>query len=186
MKKSALALIPLLAAAPLCSASALGSFGARAGYGLHFSDSDPTVKSDGEPTSFVGGAAWKLDVLVAAVEVDLLYRRAALEVGDTKFNEDRFSVGALGRFSIPIVPLFFSLDLVGGLEPRFFVTGSKGVEDDAKAMTLYLPVGVGASLDLQLIDLNLDMRYERQLTPSLKSDEDARSHNLTFLAGVFF
>ena len=184
MTKSALALIPLLAAAPLCSASALGSFGARAGYGLHFSESDPTVKSNGEPTSFVGGAAWKLDVLVAAFEVDLLYRRKAFDAGGG--NEDRFSVGALGRFSIPIVPLFFSLDLVGGLEPRFFVTGSKGVEDDAKAMTLYLPVGVGASLDLQLIDLNLDMRYERQLTPSLKSDEDARSHNLTFLAGVFF
>ena len=182
MKKSALALIPLLAAAPLCSASALGSFGARAGYGLHFSD--PEGKGAEEPTSFVGGAAWKLDVLVAAVEVDLLYRRKAFDGGGG--NEDRFSVGALGRFSIPIVPLFFSLDLVGGLEPRFFVTGSKGVEDDAKAMTLYLPVGVGASLDLQLIDLNLDMRYERQLTPSLKSDEDARSHNLTFLAGVFF
>ncbi len=184
MKKSALALIPLLAAAPLCSASALGSFGARAGYGLHFSD--PEVKGAEEPTSFVGGAAWKLDVLVAAIEVDLLYRRAAQEIEGKNTNTDRFSVGALGRFSIPIVPLFFSLDLVGGLEPRFFVTGSKGVEDDAKAMTLYLPVGVGASLDLQLIDLNLDMRYERQLTPSLKSDEDARSHNLTFLAGVFF
>ena len=66
MKKSALALIPLLAAAPLCSASALGSFGARAGYGLHFSD--PEVKGAEEPTSFVGGAAWKLDVLVAAGE----------------------------------------------------------------------------------------------------------------------
>jgi len=184
MKKSALALIPLLAAAPLCSASALGSFGARVGYGLHFTD--PEVKGIDEPTSLVGGAAWKLDVLVAALEVDLLYRRAALEVAGESINEDRFSVGALGRFSIPIVPLFFSLDLVGGLEPRFFVTGSKGVEDKAKAMTLYLPVGVGASLDLQLIDLNLDVRYERQLTPSSKSNEDMRSHNLTFLAGVFF
>ena len=43
MKKSALALIPLLAAAPLCSASALGSFGARAAI-LSPRTSDPFLR----------------------------------------------------------------------------------------------------------------------------------------------
>lgn len=187
MKKSALALIPLLAAAPLCSAHALGSFGARVGYGLHMSDPEPAKGAD-EPTMIAIGAAWQLDLLVAKLEADLMWRRSS--TSDPDVSVDRLGLTALGRFGIPLVPAVFSLDLIGGLEPRFLIgTDPSAGEDFQESMVLFLPVGVGGTLNLQAVELNLDIRYEHQLTASGKGSkalEDYRSNNLTFLAGVFF
>jgi hypothetical protein len=103
---------------------------------------------------------------------------------------DRLGLAALGRFGIPLVPAVFSLDLIGGLEPRFLIgTDPSALEDFQESMVLFLPVGVGGTLNLQAVELNLDIRYEHQLTASGKGSkalEDYRSNNLTFLAGVFF
>jgi hypothetical protein len=184
MKKSVFALVPLLVAAPLCSAHALGSFGARVGYGLHISDPEPV----NEPTMIAVGAAWQLDLLVAKIEADLLWRRST--TSDPEITVDRLGLAALGRFGIPLVPGVFSLELIGGLEPRFLIGADpSGVENGEEAMVLFLPVGVGGALNLLAVELNLDIRYEHQLTASgkgSKAAEDYRSNNLTFLAGVFF
>jgi hypothetical protein len=61
--------------------------------------------------------------------------------------------------------------------------------DSLESMYLYLPIFIGATLDLKLLTANLDIRYERQLTAHIKKDkgdEDARFHELVFMAGVLF
>ncbi len=179
-------------------AMALGTkFGVRAAYGLGFPDPDKGVDS---ASAFQAGLAAQLDLAILAIEVDALWARQTttfdLMGSSVDATADRVAFPVLVRGGFPLIPAFLSLDFGGGLEPRFAIGASvdgkdkgptgKEYADSMKSMTLYLPIFIGATLDLKLITANLDIRYERQLTASSEDDDDARFHELLFMAGVLF
>lgn len=187
MKKTAAAILAGAVITGAASpASALGlKYGVRAGTGITFPDQDPAPKED--PSVFAAGLGLLLDLAIIGVEVDALYLKHS---GENDSSASYIAVPALGRFNFPIIPAFLSLDFFAGLEYRLGIglDGGKGVGelDDHQKNPLYLPIGIGGTLDLKIIQLNLDMRYERQLTAHNDFDEDARIHELLFMAGAFF
>lgn len=192
MKKSAAFLAGAMVVAAASPAAALGlNYGVRAGYGIGMPDPDDGVDS---ASVIDAGLAVMLDLAILGLEVDLLYNRQTTKAkGGGESNVGNIAIPILARGSFPVIPMFLSLDFGGGLEPRFPISaeaeaGGKTVDfkDDLESMPLYLPIFIGTTLDIKLVKLNLDIRYERQLTASSKSNEDARFHELVFMAGGFF
>jgi hypothetical protein len=192
MKKSAAFLAGAMVVAAASPAAALGlNYGVRAGYGIGMPDPDDGVDS---ASVIDAGLAVMLDLAILGLEVDLLYNRQTTKFkGGGEANVGNIAIPILARGSFPVIPMFLSLDFGGGLEPRFPISaeadiGGKTVDfkDDMESMPLYLPIFIGTTLDIKLVKLNLDIRYERQLTASSKTNEDARFHELVFMAGGFF
>ena len=197
MTKSAAILAGAMVVAAASPAAALGlKYGVRAGYGMGMPDPDKGV--DSASVLDVGGALM-LDLAILGLEVDLLYNRQTTTFkGDLDAVQSNIAIPVLARGSFPLIPAFLSLDFGGGLEPRFPIGATfdgedkvAGVKlaDSLESMYLYLPIFVGATLDLKILTANLDIRYERQLTAHIKKDkgdEDARFHELVFMAGVLF
>lgn len=210
MTKSAAILTGAMVLAAASPAAALGlKYGVRAGYGIGMPDPDKGV--DSASVIDVGGAVL-LDLAILGLEADLLYNRQTTTTKADKTLGIKSADGVVGNLAIPVlargsfplVPMFLSIDFGGGLEPRFPIHASfdgkskcaaptatdpaatKDCTDNLKSMPLYLPIFIGATLDLKIITANLDIRYERQLTASKESDEDARFHELVFMAGVLF
>ena len=174
-----------LCTAASTSAQALGSFGVRLGTGMTMSDPEPKAGAE-EPTPIVAGLAYRIDLIVVGVEADLLFHRFSFDKG----TEDRLALPVIVNGSLPLVPGFVALNFGAGLEPRFLIgADDNGVDisDDGKSMVMYLPISVGAELDLQVVKGMLDIRYERQLTPHFKGKpkEDHRAHEVLVMAGVF-
>lgn len=194
MKKSAAFLAGAMVVAAASPAAALGlNYGVRAGYGIGMPDPDDGVDS---ASVIDAGLAVMLDLAILGLEVDLLYNRQTTKFkGGIEGVQSNIAIPILARGSFPVIPMFLSLDFGGGLEPRFPIGTTldgedkvAGVDlaDDQESMPLYLPIFIGTTLDIKLVKLNLDIRYERQLTASSKSNEDARFHELVFMAGGFF
>jgi hypothetical protein len=195
MNKSAAFLAGAMVVAAASPAAALGlNYGVRAGYGIGMPDPDKGVDS---ASVLAAGLGVMLDLAILGLEVDLLYNRQTTTYkGDIEGVVGNIAIPVLARGSFPVIPAFLSLDFGGGLEPRFPISAtldgeSKGADgkeytENLESMPLYLPIFIGATLDIKLVKLNLDIRYERQLTASSKADEDARFHELVFMAGGFF
>ena len=181
-----------LCTAASTSAQALGSFGVRLGTGMTMSDPEPKAGAEEpkagaeEPTPIVAGLAYRIDLIVVGVEADLLFHRFSFD----KVTEDRLALPVIVNGSLPLVPGFVALNFGAGLEPRFLIGADDNgadISDDRKSMVMYLPISVGAELDLQVVKGMLDIRYERQLTPHFKGKpkEDDRAHEVLVMAGVF-
>jgi hypothetical protein len=207
MTKSAAILAGAMVVAAASPAAALGlKYGVRAGYGIGMPDPEKNI--DSASVLDVGGAVM-LDLAILGLEVDLLYNRQStttkvdLGAGSVSFDsvQSNIAIPVLARGSFPLIPMFLSLDFGGGLEPRFPIGatvdgkdkpegGGDAYADSLESMYLYLPIFIGATLDLKLLTANLDIRYERQLTSHVAkgtSDaKDARFHELVFMAGVLF
>ena len=193
MKKSAAFLAAAMVVGAASPAVALGlNYGVRLGYGVGMPDPDKGV--DSASVMDVGGAIL-LDLAIIGIEADLLYNRqtATTKAGDGV--QSNIAIPVLVRGSLPIIPLFLSLDFGGGLEPRFPIgttfdgedkVGGVKLADDRESMPIYLPLFIGGTLDLKLLKVNMDIRYERQITASSKADGDARFHELVFMAGALF
>lgn len=194
MKKSAAFLAAAMVVGAASPAVALGlNYGVRLGYGVGMPDPDKGV--DSASVMDVGGAIL-LDLAIIGIEADLLYNRQT----ETRKAGDRvrsnIAIPVLVRGSLPIIPLFLSLDFGGGLEPRFPISlevdgkskpeGGKEYSDSLESMPIYLPLFIGGTLDLKLLKVNMDIRYERQITAHSKADGDARFHELVFMAGALF
>jgi len=184
MNKKAAILAGAMVVGAASPAAALGlKYGARLGTGITFPDPEP----DGVDISvFAGGLGVLLDLAIIGIEIDAMYLRHSASKGDA--TDSWIALPALGRFNFPVIPAFLSLDFFAGLEYRLGIGAEAGGKDfgDDQQSPLYLPVGIGGTLDLKIIQLNLDMRYERQLTAHSKGADDARIHELLFMAGAFF
>ena len=169
------------------ASTAFADFGARLGTGIIMYDEDP------EPDSsfpLAVGAAWKMDILVATLEVDALYWRDSSESGSIEASTSWIATPVLGKFGFPVIPAFLSIDVGAGFEPRFHLStevDGKDVGDDLKmkSMVFYVPVLLGVTLDLKIITPSVEIRYERQITEAAEGS-DQRAHELMFMAGVFF
>jgi len=115
--------------------------------------------------------------------------------GKVDYSYADLALPVMGKFGFPILPGFFSADVGLGIEPRFALSAEvdgKDVNDDRESLVWYRPLVVGGTLDLKLLTLGLDIRYERQLTASAKDaggvklSEKVRHHQLMFFAGAFF
>jgi hypothetical protein len=184
MKRRAIAAILgaglLLASAP---AFAMGQFGARFGFGLGFHNDEA-----GDPdssTAFAAGLAYTLDLAVLDLEIDALYWGNSTTKPDA--DSAYLAVPVIAKFGIPVVPF---LTLGAGLNPRFLLSAEQGgndVADKFATMVLYLPILVGVTIPLGIVDLGVEARYELQLTAADKDGEsDARVHQLVFMGGVDF
>lgn len=168
------------------SAAALGvNYGARLGIGPGFGSGNDAVE-DADFNSLVLGAAVKLDLVLLGLEVDVLWNQVNT---DNDTTASSISTPIIGTFSFPLVPLLFDLNAGLGLEPRFHlsttVDGTEVKDDPTEDMVLYLPVVLGGTLNLPILDVDLQIRYLHQLTESQK-DSDVRVHHLLFMAGAFF
>lgn len=177
----------LFSAAP---AMALGTFGAKLGVGLSNSyDGLPDGASidEDQPSTFIIGAAWKMDVAMIRVEANALYWSDTNDAGakDTKVNS--MALPVLAKFDISPLPIL-KLSFGAGLEPRYLLSTTGIDESDLETMVMYMPIAIEGAINLQVISIGLELRYERQLTSSYKASglEDVRNHQIVALGGIFF
>lgn len=161
-------------------AFALGQLGVRLGMGAE-SGAGPGAEA-GVPTA--AGAAWKADLTLVGLEVDALYRRTTYET-DPGATEAHLGLPVTARVDVPLVPALLGLEFGAGVEPRFRLSGRNPEQGDAEDVVWYVPFVFGATLDLQVISANTEVRYERQVTDAISGD-DARNHQLMFFVGAFF
>ncbi len=199
MKKTTAFLVAALAMCAASPAMALGlKYGARLGYGMGMPD--PSKGVDSASVMDVGLGV-QLDLAIVGIEVDALYNRQTItpKGGGGDSVTGNIALPILGRFSLPVIPLLLSLDFGAGLEPRFPISatvdgkdkptgipGAKAYKEGLTAMPLYLPILIGATLDLHFITANLDLRYERDLTQLNKKGSAVKNHEFVAMAGVFF
>lgn len=192
MRTLSLALLCLTLGAS--SASALGKFGVRAGTGTSFYDSDVDDATEPDITPFAAGLAWRFDQALLGVEVNALWWQNSIEMdldalGTFKATETRLALPLIGRINFPIVPLVLDLNVGGGLEPRFLIStedeNGKDLSDDAEMMVLYMPIAVGATINAGPLGVQVDLRYERQITEHNKENKD-KVHQIMLFGGVFF
>ncbi len=165
------------------SAMALGQFGVRVGTGASFPDGEGADDVDGG-VPFAAGAAFRFDLAMLALEADALYWRNTYEVGDEELKENRLALPVTARLDISPVPIL-GLEVGAGVEPRFLLDGDKFGGEEQKSAIWYLPVVLGATIDLQVLTLNGEIRYERQLSDTAEGS-DFKNHQLMFFAGAFF
>ena len=186
----AAAAIALTAAAP---AFALGKFGARVGSGVSFYNIDIEGASEPDITPFAIGAAFKLGLGPIGVEADALYWSHTSDDNGVETSETRLALPVMGKFDISPLPVI-KVEIGAGIEPRFLLSAERtqngkttDESDGQKGMVMYIPVSLGAGLNLQVLELNLEARYERQITDHLEEGGDkVRHHQLMIFAGAFF
>ena len=185
MKKyiSALALGAILLGSS--SAMALGTFGVRLGTGLSFYDGD--AESEPEVAPFALGASWLLDLSVVELEIDALYwRDTQTTEGAPDLTMSYIATPAIARVSFGLIPKLFSISVGGGLESRFLISSDPGVaEDTLKSTVIYLPISLIGKLNLALLTIGLEVRYEYQVTDRYKGNSD-KVNQLVFMGGVDF
>jgi hypothetical protein len=164
------------------SALALGQFGVRVGTGASFPDGEGADDVDAA-VPFAIGAAFRFDLAMLALEADALYWRNSYEAGEEDVSENRLALPVTARLDISPVPVL-GLEIGAGVEPRFLHDGDD-LGGEQKSTVWYLPVVLGATIDLQVLTLNGELRYERQLTDTVDGS-DFRNHQLMFFAGAFF
>lgn len=181
----------LTAAALLLSAtgaSALGlKLGARVGGGTGIYSGDGDFDED--ITAFAVGAAARFDLVLLAIEADLLWRRNTWEQLGQDAEIQRIGIPVTARFGFPLVPGFLSAEIGAGLEPRFLLNAEFGGVDISKNLNdqvLYLPLVAGIDLDLKVIGAGLELRYEHQLTNESDDPTEYKIHQFMVFGGVFF
>ena len=174
------------------SVYAFGSFGVRVGTGLSFVELEndlPSGVDEPEVSPFALGVSYQINLPMVEIEANALWWRNASTVGSAEIQSSYIALPVIARASIPLVPALLSLNVGGGLEPRFHLTTSSDdvdVDDsDIKSMVMYLPISIGGTINLQLVSLGLDIRYERQLTDHSELGSD-RIHQLMFFGGANF
>lgn len=190
------AMAPLVLLMMTTSAHALGELGVRGGAGIGFVVSDHDGADQVEVSPIALGAAWVLELGLVEFEVDALWRRTTLSVGEVETVEDYIGVPVLARLSIPIVPLVFSASLGIGIEPRIHLQSEHTIGGQApgadasfapyEATVMYLPIVGGLEVDARVARIALDMRYEQQLTEAFSGQGKDRVHSLMFMGGAFF
>ena len=194
MRGSALIATLLVCLSAPAAAQGLGGFGIRAGAGLGitFSEQDAEFDThDGLPVPIAVGPAWQIDIPLAKFEANLLYRReleTAAAVG-AQYVEHRLSLPLMLKLNIPGIPVF---EAGIGIEPRLLLTADGGTEeapaDILETFVWYAPLSVGGTFDLEAFALNVELRFEFQLSNhyvGLQADE-ARTHHLMLFVGGFF
>ncbi len=175
----------------LFATSAHAGFGVRLGAGTGFLQTDNDYEPD-SISAWTVGAAYKLDLTVLELEIDALWKSTTVTGETNEATSNYFTIPVIASISLPLVPGFFSLSFGAGLEPQFFVSSDpeleKEAEDAQASMVLALPVQVGATIDLQIIAVGIDVRYEHQLTETVTEGpaQDDRLHRLMFMGGAFF
>lgn len=189
MRKTMMAAVAMLGLFAAGEAMALGvNYGLRLGTGSGF-DRDDKLGEDASIFPFAIGPAVKLSLPLIEVEVDALYWSTTTEVAGVEGVQNELAVPIIARVSFPIVPVLFDLQLGLGIEPRVFLGATFDGEDvpdnDDQQTVMYLPISVGGDINLGVASLNVEIRYEYQLTDRIK-DDDSRIDYLTFFGGFFF
>lgn len=180
----------LLVVGFVSQAWALGTeFGVRLGFGPGFG-ADNKLVEDADISSFVVGPGVKLDLLVVALEVDLLYSQTTLGFdGGAEGSSSDIGVPVIGKLSFPLIPVLLDLNVGLGLEPRFHLSSEiegKEVDDDkTNAVVWYLPLVLGADVNVGLATVGAELRYLYQLN-NTSSEGDGKVHHLLFMAGAWF
>jgi hypothetical protein len=188
MKKTltsmAFALTGLMAADALAEGL---EYGLRIASGSGF-DRDDKLGQDTSIFPFAIGPAIKFKAPVLQLEVNALYWQTTIENDIAETVDTELAIPIIARLSLPIVPLVLDLQLGAGIEPRIHLgTTVDGSDFDGpdRETVMYLPVSVAGDVNLGVATLNLEIRYEHQLTERVKGDEQ-RIDYLTFFGGVFF
>lgn len=167
----------------------LGSFGAKAGTGLSIQILENDPGGDYEApniTPSVFGLSWTMGLLVAELEVDVLYMRTTASGGTPsvpKTTSNSLAFPAIAKVQLPIVPLLVGLQFGAGLELRYNLDDDDEDGIETEKVVTYLPVMIGADFDIQLARATAEIRYEHQLSDSVKGSGD-RLHQILFLLGA--
>lgn len=192
MRKTMMTAVALLGLFAAGEAMALGvNYGLRLGTGTGF-DRDDKLGDDASIFPFAIGPAVKLSLPLVAVEINALYWSTTTEstvLGNTiEAVDNELALPIIGRLSFPIVPVLFDLQLGLGLEPRFHLSTTvdgEDVDQDDRQMVMYLPISVAGDLNLGVASVNVEIRYEYQLTDRQK-ENDRKIDYFTFFGGIFF
>ena len=169
------------------SAFALGTFGVRLGTGLSFYDGD--LSPEPEMAPFAIGASWLLDLSVVELEIDALYWRDTTTfdvAGAADITTNYIATPAIARVSFGLIPKLFSISVGGGLEPRFLLSADPTeAEDNLKSTVMYMPISMIGKLNLAVITIGVEVRYEYQLTDRAENSSD-KFNQLVFMGGIDF
>lgn len=177
------------------SAHALGKFGVRGGAGVGFYISDEDVPVEPDIGAVAVGGAWVVSLALVELEVDALWRRNTVTVGELETVEDYVSFPLIAKLTLPVVPTLLSASLGIGVEPRVHLStevtlkgDASGVEGPAYESTvMYMPVVLGADFELPPIArVGVELRYEQQLSAAHDQQGKDRVHTLMTMAGLFF
>lgn len=172
----------------------LGDLGFRAGAGVDLALSDEDTGGadlDDLALPLAFGLAWQLDLEVATFEADLLYRQDPLTVAsrNAQLTAHRVSLPLLLKVAVPGLE---ALRAGSGIEPRLLLAADEesagSAEDVLESLTWYVPTSLGAALDVGGFTLDLEGRFEFQLSNHYEGPQAdaARAHQLMFYVGGFF
>ena len=170
------AVVTLLLAGP--AHATLHRFGVRVGGGTSFyNDNSPTAPADEPDRSlFAIGPAYRVDLVRFGFEADALYWTHRFRAGDDKHMERRLALPLIGKLDVSPFALL-KLELGVGLEPRFLLASdSKIAGADVEVAVLYLPVTLSAAINVFRLEMNLEARYEHQMTDHIVEDGDEIRH----------
>ncbi|MGK0360674.1 MAG: hypothetical protein ACI9U2_002987 [Bradymonadia bacterium] len=189
MRKVMMTSAALLALFAAGDALALGpSFGIRIATGSGF-DRDDKLGQDASIFPFAIGPAVKFTLPMLELELNALYWSTTLEGSSgAETVDNELALPLIARVMLPVVPLLLDLGLGIGLEPRFHLSTTvdgKDFDSEDRQMVMYLPLSVAGDLNLGVANLNVEIRYEYQLTERSEGDKTKIDY-LTFFGGVFF
>ena len=168
------------------SAFALGTFGVRLGTGLSFYDGD--LSPEPEMAPFAIGASWLLDLSVVELEIDALTgaTQPLLTLRVRLISRPITSQRRRLPAYLWIDPKVVQHPVGGGLEPRFLLSADPTeAEDNLKSTVMYMPISMIGKLNLAVITIGVEVRYEYQLTDRAENSSD-KFNQLVFMGGIDF
>ena len=163
----------------------LGSVGVKGGTGFSILIVEPDPGADyvaPDITPAVFGLTYTLSLVVAQVEVDLMFTRTTSSGGTPSVKKtavNHLALPVIAKLQMPIIPALAGLHFGLGAEARYQLDAKDGEED----IVFYLPVVLGADFDIQLASASAELRYEHQMTDGI-TDNGTRVHQILFLLGA--
>ena len=124
-----------------------------------------------------------LDLKLAEIELNLgvhSYYLTFDDIDEAWFTNQELVIAALVRWSLPLVPTLLSLELGAGIDQRIplnleFAHGLVYPEDDARGVKsggsrTLMPISGQFTLNVAMVKLLLEMRYNLELTSNIKSN----------------
>ena len=181
----------------LCSINvsyALGlNFGAKVGQELFNAHAEGSPDGSA-PSTFL--AMTELDLSIISLEVNLGAHSSFMKPANTKsqFINNEFTMAAIVRLSLPLVPKVVSFDIGGGLDQRVLVSQSdfvteKQVKNVSGSRTM-LPLSAQFTLNVPIVKFYLESRFNIELSNSFEvsgvSKEADANHEFWILGGIAF
>jgi hypothetical protein len=181
----------------LCSMNishALGlKFGAKIGQELFNSHAKGAPDGDA-PSTFL--AMGELDLSIVSLELNLGSHSSLVQPSSAKLKlvNQEFTIAAIVRLSLPLIPKLLSLDIGGGLDQRVLMSQSNFATEaeikDISGKRTMLPISAQITVNVSVVKFYLESRFNLELSNSFESSRQSKeldaNHEYWILGGIAF